>query len=100
MMKHGRFGEFWLELNRRLESRAAIRPWAADAGEGGRAFDAFTYGPFLVADTPDAKTLLELPRTEVELVWTHWHEYLKSDWIQEDGPATDYIISLIHWMES
>ena len=99
-MKYGRFGEFWLDLTRRLENRASVRQWAADSGDSCRTFDAFTYGPFLVADTPTAKILQELPRFEVELVWSHWHEYLKSDWIQEDGPATDYIISLIHWMES
>lgn len=99
-MKHAQFGEFWLDLSRRLEDRASIRVWAADTGELAQSFEAFKYGPFVVADAPDAKVLTELPRRHIETVWQNWHAYLKGDWIQDDNPVTDHIVSLIRWMES
>jgi hypothetical protein len=99
-MTHAQFGEFWLDLSRRLENRASIRAWAADTGELAQTFDAFKYGPFVVTDSADAKVLTELPRRHIETVWDHWHEYLKGDWIQDSSPVTEHIVSLIHWIET
>jgi hypothetical protein len=99
-MKHATFGEFWKDLNRRLEERVKIQAWTADCGPLGDSFQAFRHGPFLVADTPDARLLSELPQSHVERVWSHWHQYLKGEWLQEESAVSEFIISLVHWLES
>lgn len=99
------FPDTWNALQANLFNGRVIPNWTVHNGDIGEPFTVTDVSDtFMVVNTPGAKSLQRVPRTDFEKIYDRWDDYTHGGLARSAfSPLTRYsryIISILHWLEA